>query len=128
MPEKIFNSGCHDYREAERFGWSFNSGDQTSSETRDAKGGKTSSYNSQNQFVGMNVIVVQTAHRTSGEHMAKSVNHIVMRYRVEDDVNPTGILQVFDVLNGTGPVMPGCLTHMPAHFRLLQADHLHIIH
>jgi hypothetical protein len=36
--------------------------------------------------------------------VAKSVNGAVTRYLVEDDVNPTGLPQVFDELNGAGQV------------------------
>ena len=90
--------------------WSFNSVDEISNETYDANGnviaagGKTFSYNTQSQLVSMNGGAVQIAYDAFGERVAKSVNGVVTRYLVEDDVNPTGIPQVFDELNGAGQV------------------------
>jgi len=90
--------------------WTFNSDDQISSETYDANGnviaagGKTFSYDSQNKLVSMNGGVASIVYDAFGERVAKSVNGVVTRYLVEDDVNPTGLPQVFDELNGAGQV------------------------
>jgi len=46
----------------------------------------------------MNGGAVQIVYDAFGERVAKSVNGVVTRYLVEDDVNPTGIPQVFDEL------------------------------
>ena len=50
------------------------------------------------------VLFYMLASSAFGERVAKSVNGVVTRYLVEDDVNPTGIPQVFDELNGADQV------------------------
>jgi YD repeat-containing protein len=61
-------------------------------------GGKTFSYNSQNQLVAMNSGAVSLVYDAFGNRVAKAANGTVTRYLVEDDANPTGYPQVLDEL------------------------------
>ncbi len=65
--------------------------------------GKTFSYDSQNELVSTNGGAVQVMYDGDGNRVAKSVNGVVTRYLV-DDLNPTGLPQVMDELNGSGVV------------------------
>jgi len=65
--------------------------------------GKTFSYDSQNEMLSMNGGAVQIMYDGDGNRVAKSVNGVVTRYLV-DDLNPTGLPQVMDELNGSGVV------------------------
>lgn len=86
--------------------WTFNPDDEISSETYDANGnvltsgGKTFTYNSQNQMTSMAVsgTTVTMIYDGFGERVSKTVNGITTQYLVEDDKNPTGYPQVFDEL------------------------------
>jgi RHS repeat-associated protein len=88
--------------------WNFNADDHLSSETYDANGnvtstgGKTFSYNSQNQMVSMTAsgTSASIAYDAFGNRVAKTLNGVTTRYLV-DDLNPTGFPQVFDELNGS---------------------------
>ena len=83
--------------------WSYNQDDQLSGETYDqdgnvtASGGKTFSYDSQNEMLSMNGGAVQMVYDGDGNRVVKSVNGVVTRYLV-DDLNPTGLPQVMDEL------------------------------
>jgi YD repeat-containing protein len=89
--------------------WGYNADDELSSETYDqdgnvtAAGGKSFTYDSQNELVSMNGGAVQIVYDGDGNRVAKSVNGVVTRYLV-DDLNPTGLPQVMDELNGSGVV------------------------
>ena len=89
--------------------WSYNQDDELSGETYDQDGnvtaanGKTFSYDSQNEMLSMNGGAVQMMYDGDGNRVAKSVNGVVTRYLV-DDLNPTGLPQVMDELNGSNVV------------------------
>jgi RHS repeat-associated protein len=71
-----------------------------------ATGGKTFTYDSQNQMITMAAsgTAVTMTYDGFGNRVAKTVNGVATRYLVEDDKNPTGYPQVFDELNGAGQV------------------------
>src|SRR6185312_11485944 len=89
--------------------WGYNADDELSSETYDQDGnvtaadGKSFNYDSQNELVAMNGGAVQIMYDGDGNRVAKSANGVVTRYPV-DDLNPTGLPQVMDELNGSGVV------------------------
>jgi RHS repeat-associated protein len=62
-----------------------------------AEGGKTFTYDSQNQLVSGGA--VQIVYDGDGNRVAKTVNGVTTRYLV-DDLNPTGYAQVVDELAG----------------------------
>jgi len=70
-----------------------------------ATGGKTFTYDSQNELVGMSSGTTSVAliYDAFGNRVGKSVNGVVTRYLV-DDLNPTGLPQVMEELNGSGAV------------------------
>ncbi len=68
-----------------------------------AADGKSFSYDSQNELVSMKGGAVQIMYDGDGNRVAKSVNGVVTRYLI-DDLNPTGLPQVMDELNGSGVV------------------------
>ncbi len=82
----------------------YNQDDQLASETYDqngnvtAEGGKTFTYDSQNQLVSMNGTVTIT-YDGDGNRVAKTVSGVTTTYLV-DDLNPTGYPQVMDELTG----------------------------
>ena len=67
-----------------------------------ATGGKTFTYDSQNQLTTMGS-TVSLIYDGDGNRVAKSVNGTVTRYLV-DDLNPTGYPQVVEELNSSGVV------------------------
>jgi RHS repeat-associated protein len=89
-------------------GGSFNPDDQLSAESYDqdgnvtATGGKTFTYNSQNQLITMGS-TVSLIYDGDGNRVAKSVSGTITRYLV-DDLNPTGYPQVVEELNSSGVV------------------------
>ena len=90
--------------------FTYNPDDEAASETYDpngnvtAAGGKTFAYDSQNQMISANGGAVQIIYDAFGNRVAKTVSGVTTRYLVEDDMNPTGLPQVFDELNGSGVV------------------------
>ena len=87
----------------------FNQDDELASETYDqngnvtASGGKTFSYDSQNQLVSMNGGAVQIIYDGDGIRVAKTVltNGVpTITYYLVDDLNPTGYPQVVEELQG----------------------------
>jgi len=84
-------------------GGTFNQDDELSSETYDqngnvlATGGKTFSYNSQNQLTSMNGGAVTIIYDGDGNRVSKTVSGVTTRYLV-DDLNPTGYPQVVEEL------------------------------
>jgi YD repeat-containing protein len=87
--------------------WNYNADDELSDETYDqdgnvtAAGGKTFSYDSQNEMVAMNGGAVQIKYDGDGNRVAKSVtanNVTTTTYYLVDDLNPTGYPQVMDEL------------------------------
>jgi RHS repeat-associated protein len=91
----------------------YNQDDELTGEGYDANGNVTSSggklfaYDSQNELVSMNGGAVQMLYDGDGNRVAKSVTAngvtTITRYLV-DDLNPTGLPQVMDELNGSGVV------------------------
>ncbi len=87
--------------------FSFNPDDELSSESYDpngnviAEGGRTISYDSQNEMMAMSAsgTAVSMVYDAFGNRVGKSVSGVVTRYLV-DDLNPTGYPQVFDELVG----------------------------
>jgi RHS repeat-associated protein len=87
--------------------WSYNQDDEQTHETYDqdgnvtASGGKTFSYDSQNEMLSMNGGAVQMVYDGDGNRVAKSVTSggvtTTTQYLV-DDLNPTGYPQVMDEL------------------------------
>jgi len=81
---------------------SFNLDDWLSPETYDANGnttttgGKTFAYDSENHLVSMNGGAVTMIYDGFGNRVAKKVGNVTTKYLVEDDVNPTGLPQVFE--------------------------------
>jgi RHS repeat-associated protein len=81
---------------------SFNLDDWLSPETYDANGnttytgGKTFAYDSENHLVSMNGGAVTMIYDGFGNRVAKTVGNVTTKYLVEDDVNPTGLPQVFE--------------------------------
>jgi RHS repeat-associated protein len=89
--------------------WTYNTDDEISSETYDANGnvltsgGKTYTYDSENHMTSMTAsgTAVTMVYDAFGNRVAKTVNGVITKYLVEDDVNPTGLPQVIDeVQNG----------------------------
>jgi RHS repeat-associated protein len=87
--------------------WNYNADDELSSETYDqdgnvtAAGGKTFSYDSQNELVSMNGGAVEMLYDGDGNRVAKSVTSggvTTTTYYLVDDLNPTGLPQVMDEL------------------------------
>jgi RHS repeat-associated protein len=87
--------------------FSFNADDELSSESYDqngnviASGGKTFGYDSQNELVTMasSGTAVSVVYDAFGNRVAKTANGVTTQYLV-DDLNPTGLPQVFDELSG----------------------------
>jgi len=81
---------------------SFNLDDWLSPETYDANGntlttgGKTFAYDSENHLVSMKGGAVTMIYDAFGNRVAKKVGNVTTTYLVEDDVNPTGLPQVFE--------------------------------
>ena len=81
---------------------SFNLDDWLSPETYDANGntlttgGKTFAYDSENHLVSMNGGAVTMIYDAFGNRVSKTVGNVTTKYLVEDDVNPTGLPQVFE--------------------------------
>jgi RHS repeat-associated protein len=87
--------------------FNFNVDDELSSESYDqngnvtASGGKTFSYDSQNELLTMasSGTAVSLVYDAFGNRVAKTVNGVTTQYLV-DDLNPTGYPQVFEELSG----------------------------
>jgi RHS repeat-associated protein len=83
--------------------FSFNQDDQLVGESYDsngnvtASGGKTFSYNTENQLVSMNGAVVQLVYDGDGNRVRKIANGVTTQFLV-DDLNPTGYTQVVEEL------------------------------
>ena len=81
---------------------SFNLYDWLSPETYDANGntlttgGKSFAYDSENHLVSMNGGAVTMIYDAFGNRVSKTVGNGTTKYLVEDDVNPTGLPQVFE--------------------------------
>ena len=81
---------------------SFNLDDWLSPETYDANGntlttgGKSFAYDSENHLVSMNGGAVTMIYDAFGNRVSKTVGNVTTTYLVEDDVNPTGLPQVFE--------------------------------
>ena len=81
---------------------SFNLDDWLSPETYDANGntlttgGKSFAYDSENHLVSMNGGAVTMIYDAFGNRVSKTVGNGTTKYLVEDDVNPTGLPQVFE--------------------------------
>ena len=81
---------------------SFNLDDWLSPETYDANGntlttgGKSFAYDSENHLVSMNGGAVTMIYDAFGNRVSKTVGNVTTKYLVEDDVNPTGLPQVFE--------------------------------
>jgi RHS repeat-associated protein len=96
--------------------WSFNADDEISSEAYDPNGnvlathGMTYTYDSENHMISAsgNGKAITMVYDAFGNRVAKTVNGVTTQYLVEDDVNPTGLPQVFDEL--TGPIGSGAVT------------------
>jgi RHS repeat-associated protein len=88
-------------------GFSYGPDDTLLGETYDgngnvtATGGKTFSYDSQNELISANGGAVTVMYDGFGNRVSKTANGITTKYLVEDDVNPTGYPQVFDELTGS---------------------------
>ncbi len=85
----------------------YNADDELSTDTYDnngntlATGGKTFTYDSQNQLRTMNGGSVTLIYDAFGNRVVKTANSVTTRYLV-DDLNPTGLPQVMDeVVGGT---------------------------
>ena len=82
----------------------YNVDDELSTESFDANGntvatgGKTFSYDSENRIKSMNGGSVNIVYDAFGNRVEKTANGVTTKYLVEDDVNPTGLPQVFDEL------------------------------
>lgn len=78
---------------------------QSASETYDqngnviATGGKTFTYDSQNQLIAMNGGAVSIVYDGDGNRVSKTVSGVTTTYLV-DDLNPTGYAQVVEELSG----------------------------
>ena len=88
-------------------GFSYSVDDTLLGETYDgngnvtATGGKTFSYDSQNELISANGGAVTVMYDGFGNRVSKTANGVTTKYLVEDDVNPTGYPQVFDELTGS---------------------------
>jgi RHS repeat-associated protein len=85
----------------------FNPDDWMASETYDANGnttlsgGRTFAYDSENRLTSMNNGAVSIVYDGFGNRVAETASGVTTKYLVEDDVNPTGLPQVFDeTVNG----------------------------
>jgi RHS repeat-associated protein len=65
-----------------------------------ATGGKTFSYDSQNELISANGGPVTVMYDGFGNRVSKTANGVTTKYLV-DDLNPTGYTQVFDELTGS---------------------------
>jgi len=80
----------------------FNLDDWLSAETYDANGntlttgGKTFAYDSENHLMTMNGAAVTMIYDGFGNRVSKTVGGVTTKYLVADDVNPTGLPQVFE--------------------------------
>src|SRR6185312_8590953 len=92
---------------------SYSADDELSSETYDQNGNVTHSganqfsYDSQNELVTMNGGAVHVVYDGDGNRVAKAVTSsgvTTTTYFLVDDLNPTGLPQVMDELNGSGVV------------------------
>jgi RHS repeat-associated protein len=79
----------------------------TSAETYDANGntltsgGRNFAYDSENRLTSMNGGAVRIVYDGFGNRVAETAGGVTTKYLVEDDVNPTGLPQVFDeIVNG----------------------------
>jgi len=87
-------------------GFSYSADDTLLGETYDgngnvtATGGKTFSYDSQNELISANGGAVTVMYDGSGNRVSKTANGVTTKYLV-DEVNPTGYPQVFDELTGS---------------------------
>jgi RHS repeat-associated protein len=66
-----------------------------------ATGGKTFSYDSQNELISANGGAVTVMYDGFGNRVSKTASGVTTKYLVEDDVNPTRYPQVFDELSGS---------------------------
>jgi YD repeat-containing protein len=86
-------------------GYSYSADDTLLGESYDgnvtATGGKTFSYDSQNELISANGGAVTVEYDGFGNRVSKTANGVTTNYLVEDDVNPTGLPQVFDELTGS---------------------------
>ena len=84
----------------------FNADDESANDIYDANGnatstsGKSYTYDSENHLVTMNGGKVAIAYDAFGNRVSKTVGGVTTQYLVEDDINPTGLPQVFDELVG----------------------------
>jgi len=84
----------------------YNADDELSTESYDsngntlATGGKSFTYDSQNQLRTMNGGAVTLIYDAFGNRVVKTVNGVTTQYLVEDDVNPTGLPQVMEEVVG----------------------------
>jgi RHS repeat-associated protein len=87
-------------------GFTYGPDDTLLSETYDgngnvtATGGKTFSYDSQNELISANGGTVTVMYDGFGNRVSKTANGVTTKYLV-DDLNPTGYTQVFDELTGS---------------------------
>ena len=87
-------------------GFSYGPDDTLLGETYDgngnatATGGKTFSYDSQNELISANGGAVTVEYDGFGNRVSKTVSGVTTKYLV-DDLNPTGYPQVFDELTGS---------------------------
>ncbi len=87
-------------------GFSYSVDDTLLGETYDgngnvtATGGKTFSYDSQNELISANGGAVTVEYDGFGNRVSKTVSGVTTKYLV-DDLNPTGYPQVFDELTGS---------------------------
>jgi RHS repeat-associated protein len=86
---------------------SFDPDDLQSTESYDANknttytGGRSFAYDSENRLTSMNGSTVSIVYDGFGNRVAETAGGVTTRYLVEDDVNPTGLPQVFDeTVNG----------------------------
>src|SRR5580658_5554403 len=90
------------------FSFGYNPDDEVNTETYDANGntlttgGKSFTYDAENHLTGMSVsgTTLSIVYDAFGNRVAKTLNGVTTKYLVEDDVNPTGLPQVFDELTG----------------------------
>jgi RHS repeat-associated protein len=87
-------------------GFSYSADDTLLGETYDgngnvtATGGKTFSYDSQNELISANGGAVTVMYDGFGNRVSKTASGVTTKYLV-DDLNPTGYTQVFDELTGS---------------------------
>jgi RHS repeat-associated protein len=86
--------------------WTYNPDDEISSESYDpngnviSAGGYTMTYDAENHLISKtgNGKVITMVYDAFGNRVSKTVNGVTTQYLVEDDVNPTGLPQVFEEL------------------------------